>query len=191
MLVEWVQWRRHSGLVTCLLPGYQFLSLAGKARYLSEVNRNIWSSSITCPLFTFHTICKHLCYQGNDWCICITSSVISPTVESETISVPYGREKTVKLQKRFCPTVEKRLQYWIKQDSESHRVGVLTVSLVGTSISSIIMLSRAKELLFRVLDLSELKECRLECVRGSHMCTHTSRHTQTQSEIRTKRDEQT
>lgn len=37
----------------------------------------------------------------------------------------------------------------------------LTVSFVGASISSIIMLSRAKELRLRVLDLSELKERRL------------------------------
>ena len=38
----------------------------------------------------------------------------------------------------------------------------LTVSLVGARISSIIILSRAKELRLSVLDLSELKERRLQ-----------------------------
>lgn len=42
------------------------------------------------------------------------------------------------------------------------------MSLVGARISSIIMLSRAKELRFSVLDLSELKERRLQVTaRGS------------------------
>lgn len=38
----------------------------------------------------------------------------------------------------------------------------LTVSFVGARISSIIMLSRANELRLSVLDLSELKERRLQ-----------------------------
>lgn len=41
---------------------------------------------------------------------------------------------------------------------------VPTISLLGARISSIIMLSRVKELRFRVLDLSELKERRLGVV---------------------------
>lgn len=44
------------------------------------------------------------------------------------------------------------------------RPSVPTMSLVGASISSIIMLSRVKELRFSVLDLSELKERRLGVV---------------------------
>lgn len=43
-------------------------------------------------------------------------------------------------------------------------VSVPTISLLGASISSIIMLSRVNELRFSVLDLSELKERRLGVV---------------------------
>lgn len=43
-------------------------------------------------------------------------------------------------------------------------VSVRTISLLGASISSIIMLSRVNELRFSMLDLSELKERRLGVV---------------------------
>lgn len=68
-----------SGSVTCLLSGCYFLSVASQVRYLSKINRNIWSPSITQLLFTSQTICKHLHYN---WCVCISNSVISPAVEN-------------------------------------------------------------------------------------------------------------
>lgn len=56
---------------------------------------------------------------------------------------------------------------------------VRTVSLLDASISSIIMLSRVNELRFSVLDLSELKERRLDAVAtdvaGYHDNSHNGR----------------
>lgn len=65
-----------------------------------------------------------------------------------------------------------------KDETETHKAEEeerdLTVSLVGARISSIIMLSRAKELRLRVLDLSELKERRLHVTRQPSAAATTS-----------------
>lgn len=53
---------------------------------------------------------------------------------------------------------------------------VRTVSLLDASISSIIMLSRVNELRFSVLDLSELKERRLDAVAMDVVGYHDNSH---------------
>lgn len=61
------------------------------------------------------------------------------------------------------------------------------MSLPGARISSIIMLSRVKELRFSVLDLSELKERRLGVVAVEVTVYQDNSHNDGEGEVRRKR----
>ncbi len=65
---------------------------------------------MTRPLFTSHTICKHLPYQGNNWYICITLCCQPHSGKWNHIRTRRARNRKVKLQKWLGPTVEKQLQ---------------------------------------------------------------------------------